>query len=332
MDEFESRDKGKLDRHGENKEQRSWSQHAETRTEQDTGPAGAEKINGPRTVKTARTPVKEGSFLSGIAVVPRSLAAAFLVASVTVWPLAKLIAVSYFRCSPKSSSAIASIAALILMYPIAGVLENIHFLRNREINLFKAFFIFAGAFLFVAIISWAFMTPSQDQKDPGKKIGQSSPAFEKQLPLAGHAHEGNTKKYLKAVRDISSRLTLSTDFINAYENYISIYIKPLEALGYEYNITMEGAIGNYLVKDMHARSNDEFELMMFNAVCFRDRLRADGIITDAACKKLSDVAFEWTKPPSGEGKSTHAARLAEYDGKCPIADLKTIYFGSPLKP
>ncbi len=44
MDEFESRDKGNL---------------AETGTEQDTGPAGAEKINGPRTVKTARPPVKE---------------------------------------------------------------------------------------------------------------------------------------------------------------------------------------------------------------------------------------------------------------------------------
>lgn len=66
--------------------------------------------------------------------------------------------------------------------------------------------------------------------------------------------------------------------------------------------------------------------MAFNAVCFRDRLLADGIITEQTRRVLKNVGFEWKQPaPVKEGKPVPATGVADYDSLCPVTDVKSLY-------
>ncbi len=323
MDEFENWDEEKVKRLATERKQKPVSQAAHTETDGVTVPPE----NKPSMTQSAYQPKKQESFISKIVVVPVSVAIGFLISAVTVWPFAKIVSVSYFHHSAKTSHTIACIAALVFMYPISGLLENIRLLRGKKVNTLKIFLVFVACFLIFLFVTRVVMTPAQDKKDLVKDMAQAHVISEKQLPLPGY-DRGDTKKYLKTVQEISSQLGPATNPDKAYENYKKTYIDPLKSLGYEYDITIAQFADRFVYKNTHVRTKEEFELMVFNAVCFRERLQADGIITEETRMIFNRVALEWVDTPSVQGgKAEYDARMADYDSKCPVTDIWFFYPG-----
>jgi len=328
MNEFEDWDKEKLKRLGGDREEKPPLRTARVETDHTTVYAEAEMKGKSSTQRAASQPWEHQSFISSIVVVPVSVAIGFVISAVTVWPLVKIISASWFHCSASTSRTIAFIAAFLFMYPISRSLEKISLLRGRKVNTLKIFLVFFGCFLLVLFVTRVVMTPAMDTREPAKKMLPEQVIPEKQLPIAGYLREEKTKRYLKAVQEVSSQLPPTTDFDTAYDNYRRIYVEPLQTMGYEYDPTIMGLVRHFVDKNFHAhfKTKDEFELMAFNAVCFRDRLLADGIITEQTRRVLKNVGSEWKQPvPVKEGEPVPTTGVADYDSLCPVTDLKSLY-------
>ena len=76
-----------------------------------------------------------------------------------------------------------------------------------------------------------------------------------------------------------------------YGAYKQTYVAPLTEMGYEFDATILSASDRYQAREMHSRSEDEWELMLLNAVCFREGLLQEGHISEKTKQALAQVGF-----------------------------------------
>ena len=255
---------------------------------------------------------------------------AFLIAAFLVMPLHFVGARIFFQW--ETARLVAVILASTTIYPIGRILERRSWPGSESLGIFKAGVIMAGGGLLVLLLVWVFGPTGvlKKQSDYAAEVHQRNIVSKSQLPLAGYENESETRTYLKKVQETRSLLGSSRpgESDAEYGNYKRVYVDPLKEMGYEFDITLRMAAQRFLVKETHRRSGDDVELLVFNAVCFRNRLLEDEIITPETQKSLSEVAFAWLRTPVPD-MGVYMQKLALFDAQCPLTDPGVMYKRQP---
>jgi hypothetical protein len=97
-------------------------------------------------------------------------------------------------------------------------------------------------------------------------------------------------------------------------------------MGYEFDVTLNKAIDRYVGRPVRHKSGDEPELLVFNAVCFRERLLSDGLISPDTSDKLIQLILQWSERlPPETGESPPANEFARFESRCPITDITFLF-------
>ena len=224
--------------------------------------------------------------------------------------------------------------ALILAYgttfPIGRVLERRSWPGEARLNIVAAILTLAGGGAILVgflIFIWGSGQVLQNQSTHAEAVEKRNIVSEKQLPLAGYEHESRTKEYLTRVHESRSALGASQagDLDGEYGNYKRICVEPLQQMGYEFDITLRMAARRFLVKENHRRSGEDVEFLVFNAVCFRDRLFEEELITPETQNTLCEAASSWVRNPLPASAGAYAPTLALFDARCPVTDVSIMY-------
>ena len=251
----------------------------------------------------------------------------FFIAGTFIMPLLFAGARMYFE--REIAHGIALLLAYMTTFRIGSMLEKRSWPGTERLNIIKAVLILAGGGgILILLFVWIFGSAGivKKQSDYAAEVEKRNVVSERQLPLAGYEHESETRKYLKKVGEARSLIGSSRpgEGDAEYGNYRRVYVEPLKEMGYEFDITLRMAAQRFLVREIHKRSGDDVELLVFNAVCFRNRLFEDEIITPETRNSLGEVAFAWVRTPVPD-VAAYMQKLAVFEARCPLTDPGVMY-------
>jgi hypothetical protein len=253
---------------------------------------------------------------------------AFFIAGVFIMPVLFGGARLLFQREP--AYWIALILAYGTTFPIGKVLERRSWPGTARLNIVAAILTLVGGgslLVGLLIFIWGWGKVLQNQTTHAEAVEKRNIVSEKQLPLAGYEHESRTKEYLTKVHESRSALGASQagDLDGEYGNYKRIYVEPLQEMGYEFDITLRMAARRFVVKENHRRSSEDVEFLVFNAVCFRNRLFEEELITPETQNTLCEAARSWVRNPVPASAGAFAPTLALFDARCPVTDVSIMY-------
>jgi hypothetical protein len=221
------------------------------------------------------------------------------------------------------------LVAFLAIHPIRSALERSRWPGDRSINVITTTVALVGGG-FVAVVLfifvWGLTGIVTTQRETAKAVERRNIISEKQLPLAGYEHEKETAKYLKMVAQLRASIDppVREDRQRWYADYRRIYVEPLTEMGYEFDVTLSKALDRYMVRQLHRRTGDDLELLVFNGVCFREDLFKDGLISSDTGVRLAQVGIEWSKEQSG-GAEDPFGKPTLFESRCPITDAAVFF-------
>jgi hypothetical protein len=262
--------------------------------------------------------------IKDIHTVRASLLAALIAGAVLIYPVFNILLHRLF--GPTLSHWLAALIAVGQIYVTGGLLERTEWFRDRRLNIVSAVVLGLLGSLF-ALSSALFLSGLLGLNEIRKELGKAQAVSEKQLPILGYEHEGNTRKYLKLVAERRSNVgsTAGMGLDQQYAVYRRIYVEPVVHMGYDFDITLSKLSEAFLVRKGHIRLDENIELMMFNSVCFREKLHEDGLIKDATLRGFEWIGSEWTEVAIPPREPEFRYRLSRFDQRCPVEKLDSIY-------
>jgi len=115
-----------------------------------------------------------------------------------------------------------------------------------------------------------------------------------------------------------------------FDYYRKVYISAGEPLGPDINSILAKYLPLYLSRNITVRCDEALELLLFNAMCFRQQLLEANMIQNDTWKKLRNAATAWGdfKEGLGEGEPAFKRLIRGFDAQCPLCDPEELL--SPL--
>jgi hypothetical protein len=183
--------------------------------------------------------------------------------------------------------------------------------RGRYGSSAKAVIIIAAAALIVSIAYVARNAPPGDTDNPGTRLIAAS--------------SGDISAYAEKVRE--ARSTEGDCFPEAesddrFSYYRKVYLDTGEPLGTDLDSILAKYLPLYLSRNTSVRCDQELELLLFNAMCFRQQLIEANMIQNDTWKKLRNAATAWGdfKAGLGEGEPAYRRLIRGFDAQCPFCD------------